>query len=194
MPNEAVMGIVATFQDQASAGLQATARNVATFSKDFNRGVLAMSRFGQAMTNVLLLTNLLPGSMGKAINQTLILAAATTNAVAALAQLVKLYQLWNVTQKVSIGLQIVLAALSGPKGWLAAGAAIAGAGALTAAAIGIANRAGESGVTANVPGRTSGGTTNITINNGVLMGNDADARRLARQIQGFNREDERLGR
>jgi len=192
--NEAIMGIVGTFEDEASAGLRNLGRNVQAISREFRQSVNAIGRFGQAMTNILVLANLLPGSLGQAVNKTLLLATTTVNAVYAVTQLVAIYDKLNKTHRASIALQSILAALTGVGiGKVALG--VAAGGALAVGALALADRA-SSGVTANVPARSSGGgTPSITVvNNGVMMGNEADARRLARQIQGFNREDERLGR
>ena len=196
MANEAVMGIVATFRDEASAGLQNTSRNMQRFGREFRQGTAALGRFGQAMTNILLLTNLLPDNMGKAINTTLLLTTTTINAVYAVTQLVRAYQAIAKAQMLFIalerarGIATAIADALATKGLslLLVPAALAGGVAVGTGIDRLMGQAGKGGAAVPPEG-------NITVvNNGVMMGNEADARRLARQIQGINREDERLGR
>lgn len=195
MANEAVMGIVATFQDEASAGLRRTSRNVQTFGREFRQATNAVGRLGQAMTNILLLTNLLPGNMSKAINTTLLLATTTVNAVFAITQLVQAYQTLKNSQTLFIALEraraiaTAIANAVATKGLslLLIPAALAG-GVAVGTMIDRAMSQGARGSAAQPEGNTT------IINNGVMMGNEADARRLARQIQEINRSDERLGR
>lgn len=188
MPNDVIIDVVVN-ADQAVATMgQVTAKTeqvaaaTSVSGAEFRRAGTALGHFGQAMTNILVLSNLLPGSIGKGVSATLLLATTTINAVYAVSQLVKIYQELAKAQRIQIALQSVLAALSGfgiAKVALAAG-------------VGVAAYAGATALNRNDGG--GGGNTNITISNGVLMGNDADARRLARQIQQNLRDDQRLGR
>ena len=210
MANEAILGITVRVQDEASRELQRIARETAQFNRGLRTAGLQIGRFGQAMTNMLVLANLLPNSMGKAINQTLLMATTTINAVYALSQLVTLYQTLAKAQTLFIALErgraiaTAIANAIATSGLSLALIPVALAGGVAVGA-GI-NRLVEQGtkanvpaampgssVVANVPAATSGGgPPSVTvINNGVMMGNDADARRLARQLQGFVMEDER---
>ena len=139
---------------------------------------MSLGRFGQAMTNILVLTNLLPGSLGNVVNKTLLLATTTINAVYAVSQLVRIYQELAKAQRIQIVLQSILAALGGPVSWgrvaLGVGAGVAlGAGALAAA-----NKLSEGG----------GGNTYVNNFNGPTN------EQFAREMLQRQREMERQGR
>ena len=158
------------------------ADKTALSASEWRRAGTALGHFGQAMTNVLVLTNLLPGSMGKAVNTTLLLFTTTINAVYAIGQLKTAYDALAKTQRIQIALQSILHALSGV-GIAKLAIGVAAGAALGAGAIALANRAGDQG--------GGGNTYNF---NGPMMGNDAEARSFARQIDQNLRDDKRLGR
>jgi len=176
MASRAALDIVIGVKDQASAELARTSRSVQSFGREFRQAGAAVGRFGQAMTNILVLTNLLPGSIGKSVNQTLLLATTTINAVYAVSQLIRIYQSLNKTYRITIALQSVLHALSGAgigKVALAAGVGAAAYAGMTA----LMNR-GEGG----------GNTYNF---NGPVLGSEAE---LARRLTEIQRQGTRLGR
>ncbi len=181
---ELVVRIVA--KDEATPALTAVGQKMTQTAdlsaSEWRRAGTAMAHFGQAMTNVLLLTNLMPGSMGKAVNTTLLLVSTTINAVYAISQLKLAYDALAKTQRISIAFQSILNTLSGvgiAKVALAAGVGVAAYAGATA----LMNRSGGSG------------GNNITINNNG-MGNmsDQQTRALARQVNQNLRDDQRLGR
>lgn len=189
MPNDVTIDVVVN-ADQAVATMEQVGQETAKVgqateasSRQWKMAGTSLGRFGQAMTNILVLTNLLPGSMGRAVNTTLLLATTTINAVYAVSQLVSIYRELAKVQRVQIALQSILAALSGVgigKVALAAGVGVTAYAATTA----LMNREGGGEDPAPI----------TVVNNGVMMGNESEARLLARKIQQLNREDMRLGR
>lgn len=115
------------------------------------------------------------GGISSAVGSALIFGATIVQLVPKVIMLVNALRAWFATQA-------ALTTLS----TLGTGAALVGA----ALAVGVGAYAGTSymmkGASAPAP---------VTVvNNGVLMGNEADARALARRVQELNRSDTRLGR
>ena len=209
MANEAILPIVVTLKDEASAGLQRTRQQVGFMSRDVKVAASALGRFGQAMTNILVLTNLLPGKLGATVNKTLLLGTTTLNAVYAVSQLVSIYGSLNKALQTSITLQTVLAALQtkiglGSLAGVAGRVGLAGAGAVTAGglgaaagvalpvAAGVAFQGGMAYAAWHYRAQIRGAVGGV-INNffGPVLGTPQE---LAQRLTAMQRENTRLGR
>ena len=192
MANEAIMPIVVTFRDEASAGLSRVSQNVNISARQWKSAATSIGHFGQAMTNILVLANLLPGSLGATVNKTLLLATTTINAVYAISQLVSIYQKLNITLRATIALQAIAQALTGI-GIAKVAIGVAAGAALAGTALAMADRASGSGMTASVPaGRPAPNQSNTVNVYGPMMGNESDARWLSRRLTELGREDARM--
>lgn len=184
----AVIDIAIRARNEASAALVQTSQQVETLGQKTRGSEIALrsatnslGQFGHALTNILILSSLLPGNVGRGVNQMLLLATSTINAVYAITQLVQIYKVLAESQKVQIVLQSILHGLSGV-GLARVGLAVA------------VGAAAYAGTTALIDQASKAPAPVTIINNGVLMGNEADARSLARRVQEINREDTRLAR
>lgn len=187
MANEAILPIVAEVRDNASAELTRIGRNVQGFSREFKQASTAMGQFGQAMTNILVLSNLLPGQVGKSVNSMLLLATTAVNAVYAFQKLIDIYKALAAHQRVQIVLQSILSALSGIG--LAKVALVAGVGAAAYASTTALMSAAERMPVAQTATNAGGGTTfNFS---GPVLGTESA---LAQRLTEIQRQNARLGR
>ena len=108
----------------------------------------------------------------------------------------------NVLRSLAV-VQAIVKALTGPVGWAQLGIGLGVAAVATAGIYAMTRSQGGSDTTGggiaftgkNMPRLTANkGTTNVTVQTAAVMGNQQQARQLARDIQKYNREDQRLGR
>jgi hypothetical protein len=180
--------------DQATAPLEnlstvqeKVAKTTEMSAAQYRRAGVSLGYFAMAMTNVLMLTNALPDSMGKSVRTTLLLATTTINAVYAIVQLKKAYDILSKSVQVQIVLQSILNALTG---WGLAKVALAvGVGA--AAYVGtsaLMNKTSGGGAVEATPASSRSVTNNFY---GPVLGTETE---LARKLTEIQRQDARLMR
>lgn len=181
--SEAIVTIVMKMRDEASKELQKFGQNVVK-----NRQALRELATGATTVGVSFIAL---GSVLKNINNPL---AQTVGGVLNLVGGVLAFigtagmfisaigKIVNAMKSLAI-IQTIVKALSGPVGWAQIGIGLAVAGAATA---------GIYAMTRSSSGAAPQG--GVTINTTAVMGNQQQARQLARDIQRYNREDARLGR
>ena len=159
----------------------------ATAGAQFRQALPSLASFGSSLASLLITTGALNSETGRYVTTALALTSAAASAIPSIGALIGLFRTLNITLRATAVAQAVLLGLSGVglpliATGLAAGAAVAGG-------IVLINRASERGSVA----RAQPAPVTV-VNNGVMMGNEADAQRLADEIQRRIRENERIGR
>ena len=182
MADEAAVNLIMRMRDEASddiANLGSTMANTEVQAFQMN---LALTSMGSAMTAVGSLVNQLDNPIAKMGATFLMTAGAMMTTVSAIIQMMPyLRSLVTMLRSVAVA-QAIVAALAGPVGWAKIGI---GLGVAAAATTGIVGMTG---------GFSGGGTTNVNINAGVLMGDSTQAKQLARMVKRNIDEDSRMGR
>ncbi len=159
----------------------------ATFGAQLRQALPSLASFGSSMASLLITTGALNSETGRYVTTALALTSSAASAFPVILKLVGIFRTLNITLRATAVAQAVLLGLSGVglpliATGLAAGAAVAGG-------IVLINRASERGSTAR-----SAPAPVTVVNNGVMMGNEADAQRFTTEIQNRLRENERFGR
>lgn len=189
MANEAVTSIVVQTRDEASAGLDRIGASTLRMVHQIRSAALQFAVFSRAIVDSLEGMKLLTAEQAKAVNTALSYATAVAAGVSSVVSLIDILQKLNVVTRIQLVLQAALAALSGV-GLARVGLAL---GVLGVTYVGTKALLEES-ERASGRARDSENGNITVVNNGVLMGNESDARRLADKIRSFTREDQRVGR
>lgn len=182
--NEAAVTIVTRMRDEASQkmkGMGQTMQNTQQQAFQFN---LMLTTLGSAMSALGGLLGQIDSPLAKQAQKWFAIGAAVFLSISAISQVINIMKPLIATLRQLAVVQAIVQALSGPGGWLTLGVGLALAGGATAAIVGMTGGFSRGG----------GGTTNVNINTAAVMGNEQQARELARSIQRFNREDARIGR
>ena len=189
MASEAAVTVVINARGNAAEQMKATGTAAVGMGTAMRTALPSIATLGSSLTSLLIVTGALESKTGQYVTTTLAIASAVAASIPGIVAMVGVFRSLNLVMKATIVLQTVLLALSG-FGLARIGAALAvGAVAVvgTTALVNASQRGGGGG------GAQGQGNTTF-INQGVMMGNEADARRLARQVQQLNREDTRQGR
>jgi len=182
MAEEAAITIVTRMRDEASPKLQKFGQNLEAQAFSAQQLQMSLVAAGSAMAAMGSLMSQLDSPAAKVAGTFLVTAGAimsTTSAI--MLAMPEIKKLIGTLRALAI-VQTIVAALTGPVGW-----------ARIAIGLGVA-AAGAAGIVAMTGGFSRGGGTTVNINTAAVMGNEQQARSLARQIQTKTREDARLGR
>lgn len=182
MANEAVVTIVAQMRDEASAkmkGLTETAKDSQQTMQNLQIGVVAVGSALAAMGS--LLGQIDSPAAKMASNFLLITGAISSTAGAIMTAIPVIKQLITWLRSLAV-VQTLVKALSGPVGWGQIGIGLGIAAAATA------------GIYAATGGFSSTKQTTVNINTQAFTGSETDARNFASNMQGYIRENERVGR
>jgi hypothetical protein len=201
MANEATVTIVAKMRDEATEEMAELGQTTAQTTQEAFNFQLALTAAGSALTAVGSLINQIDNPMAKmGANFLMITGAVMSTSAAILVMIPYIKQLITWLRALAV-VQTIVAALTGPLGWarIAAGLAIAGGAAAGIYAMtgGFGGGGGTTTYTGTpAPGVAPGGgvTTEININAGTFMGNEADARRFAGMIDRNIKSDRGVGR
>lgn len=191
MVNEAVVVLTMRARDEASPQINNVGASAANMGTAFRQALPSLASFGSSMTSLLIITGALNNSTGRWITTTLAVASATASAIPAMTATVKILRSLTLATKAQAVAQSVLLGLSGIGLPLVAAGLAAGA-ATAAGLIVLEKRSQKASPAVNL--QAAPGAAPITIiNQGVMMGNEQDAERLAADIRRRNRQAERLG-
>ena len=181
MANEAAVTVVMRARDEASTQIKAVGTASVSMGSAMRTALPSIATLGSSLTSLLIVTGALESKTGQYITTTLAIASAVAAAIPGIIAMVQVFKSLNLVMRATIALQAIVLALSG-FGLARLGAALAVGAAAVVGTTAIVNRAQSAG-------------NNVTVNvNGPMMGNEADARTLARTVQRINREDTRVGR
>ena len=184
MADEAAVTIVMRMRDEASAKLKTVGTTMQNTTAQAFQFQLMMTTVGSALGAVAGLLNQLDSPMAKSAAKFFAIGSAALLMGSAIWQLrAPLVALIGWFRGLAIAKAFVLALSGVGIPMLLAGLAIGGA-----AAVGITAATGGFG------GGGGAGTTNVTIQTAAVMGNEQQARQLAKSLQRFSREDTRVGR
>ena len=200
---EAAVTVVIRARDETAGALQKVQQNTQRMDMSFRTAISSVASFGSAAAGLAVGMGILGASTSGLISKVLLFTSATVAALPAIMMLINLLRQLNVIQRITIALQVTLNAVLGAGGLASIFSKLGAAGLLAklgpaglVAGVGLASYFG----TRYVMGKIEGGSkptpapATVNINAGALMGNEAEARRFARQIQDSIREEQRLGR
>lgn len=180
--SEAVVTIVMKMRDEATKQLSNFGNNLAKNRAALRELAMGATTVGVAFIGLGSVLKNMNNPLAQTVGGILTLVGGTLAFIGTAGMFISaIGKIVNALRSLAI-VSTVTKALMGPVGWAQIGIGLGVAAAATA------------GIYALTRGGGGGGGGGVTINTAAVMGNQQQARQLARDIQRYNREDARLGR